>query len=62
MVKKMELQEIIERQLREQSQMEERLAALFAHVTEGGPGHGQEGPPQVRGREQETAAGCSRSE
>jgi len=32
MVKKMELQEIIERQLREQSQMEERLAALSAHV------------------------------
>ncbi|XP_061253748.1 liprin-alpha-1-like isoform X7 [Bos javanicus] len=31
-VKKMELQEIIERQLREQSQMEERLAALSAHV------------------------------
>ncbi|XP_070635371.1 liprin-alpha-1-like isoform X3 [Bos indicus] len=28
----MELQEIIERQLREQSQMEERLAALSAHV------------------------------
>ncbi|XP_070635359.1 liprin-alpha-1-like isoform X2 [Bos indicus] len=32
MVKKMELQEIIERQLLEQSQMEERLAALSAHV------------------------------
>lgn len=32
MVKKMELQEIIERQLWEQSQMEERLAALSAHV------------------------------
>ncbi|XP_061256469.1 liprin-alpha-1-like [Bos javanicus] len=32
MVKKMELQEIIERQLREQSQMEECLAALSAHV------------------------------
>ncbi|XP_070635401.1 liprin-alpha-1-like isoform X5 [Bos indicus] len=31
-VKKMKLQEIIERQLREQSQMEERLAALSAHV------------------------------
>ncbi|XP_059736572.1 liprin-alpha-1-like isoform X2 [Bos taurus] len=32
MVKKMELQEIIERQLRGQSQVEERLAALSAHV------------------------------
>ena len=32
MVKKMELQENIERQLREQSQMEEHLAALSAHV------------------------------
>ncbi|XP_070635378.1 uncharacterized protein [Bos indicus] len=60
LAKVIDLQEVIDKQ--EQSQMEERLAALFAHVTEGGPGHGQEGPPQVRGREQETAAGCSRSE
>ena len=32
MAKETELQEIIQRQLREQRQMEERLAALSAHV------------------------------